>query len=165
MAKKRGYNVDEIKTEYERSLNQQEQRDAIENETAKEDEQPEINEKAAIDTHVATEREEPYVDPDYEDYKRISLFMDFETWERIQAVCWKEKSAVNKLLVEHLREWSLKLPESDVDEYRHFKEEQTISFSFSGSLLLSSLEFSFDLITGSHLLGSSLFIMNVGYSP
>ena len=126
MAKKRGYNVDEIKTEYERSLNQQEQRAAIENGTAKEDEQPEINEKAAIDTHVATEREEPYVDPDYEDYKRISLFMDFETWERIQAVCWKEKSAVNKLLVEHLREWSLKLPESDVDEYRHFKEEQNV---------------------------------------
>ena len=48
MAKKRGYNVDEIKTEYERSLNQQEQRDANAEEVAREDEPSEINEKRPL---------------------------------------------------------------------------------------------------------------------
>ena len=126
MAKKRGYNVDEIKTEYERSLNQQEQRDANAEEVAREDEPSEINEKAAIDTHVATEREEPYVDPDYEDYKRISLFMDFDTWERILAIFWKDESAVNKILVDRLREWSMKIPDEDVIAYRQFRKEQNL---------------------------------------
>jgi len=65
-----------------------------------------------------TQYEDDYVNPDQEEYKRMSLFMDWETWERIQALCWVENEPVNRLVVDKLREWSLDIPNETLEKYR-----------------------------------------------
>jgi hypothetical protein len=121
MAKKRSYDLNTLKSEYEETLEQQDKRDN------KEDIPPENIEANSDDTASSsnissavpiTRYEDDYVNPDQEEYKRISLFMEWDTWERIQALCWNENRPVNSIIVDKLREWSLDIPDETLNKYR-----------------------------------------------
>lgn len=138
MAIKRRYDANTMRTEYERTLELQKQRETTAEEATQQSSEeprrvnatskgtaPEINNKVT-NTHIATEKDEPYVDPDYEDYKRISLFMDFDTWERLMAICWKKGEAINKTVVDHLRDWGMELGEDELIAYRAVAKEKNL---------------------------------------
>lgn len=125
MAKKRSYDVNTIRSEYEETLEQQDKREAGEVSTAENpvESTDTINAEPAASSMIAeviskTQYEDDYVNPDQEEYKRMSLFMDWETWERIQALCWVENEPVNRLVVDKLREWSLDIPNETLEKYR-----------------------------------------------
>ena len=71
--------------------------------------------------------DEEYVNPDKEDFKRLSLFMDWDVWERIQALCWSEKKPVNKMVVDKLREWCVTLDDDKLEQYRAAMKEKHIT--------------------------------------
>lgn len=129
MARKRSYDINTMETDYERKLAQQKEREAIigsDNESAAEvpatapSTTPSEDQKAPFvaDTFASTRFADEYVNPDMESYKRMSLFMDWDTWERIQALCWSEEMPVNRLVVDKLREWSLSVPKDMLEKYR-----------------------------------------------
>lgn len=125
MAKKRSYDVNTIRSEYEETLEQQDKREAGEVSTAENpvESTDTINAEPVASSMIAeviskTQYEDDYVNPDQEEYKRMSLFMDWETWERIQALCWVENEPVNRLVVDKLREWSLDIPNETLEKYR-----------------------------------------------
>lgn len=126
MAKKRSYDVNTIVSGYEETLELQNRRESTELTSLKEvteaKAEPEPIKPAAspITTTPITENryENDYVNPDQEEYKRMSLFMDWETWERIQALCWNANEPVNRLIVDKLREWSLDIPNEILEKYR-----------------------------------------------
>ncbi len=126
MAKKRNYDVNTIRSEYEETLEQQDMRDSTacsitqnysaEYTSAK---KVELVDSSTIDEAIdITQYEDEYVNPDQVEYKRMSLFMDWDTWERIQALCWNENEPVNRLVVDKLREWSLDVPDETLEKYR-----------------------------------------------
>lgn len=117
MAKKRSYDINSIRSEYEDKLEKQEERE----QTIVPAPQADVTSPF---TYVP---EEPYVNPDKEDYKRLSLFMDFATWERLQALCWNQHEAVNKILVNKLREWSRDVDEETVARYREYRKQQHLA--------------------------------------
>lgn len=114
MAKKRSYDIDHIRTQYEDKLERQ-------------DEREQVTQPAEAPASPFDYVPEPYENPDKEDYKRISLFMDFATWERLQALCWDKGEAVNKLLVEKLRAWSSDVSEEILAAYREHKKAQHLA--------------------------------------
>ena len=126
MAKKRNYDVNTIRSEYEETLEQQDKREATDSNVAEEHVEPTVEPAPAepitspliTETLANAQYEDNYVNPDQEEYKRMSLFMDWETWERIQALCWNENEPVNRLIVDKLREWSLDIPDETLDKYR-----------------------------------------------
>lgn len=126
MAKKRSYDVNTIVSGYEETLELQNRRESTEltslKETAETKAEPVPVEPAAspsiTETITENQYENEYVNPDHEEYKRMSLFMDWETWERIQALCWNENEPVNRLIVDKLREWSLDISNEVLEKYR-----------------------------------------------
>lgn len=130
MARKRSYDVNSITSEYIETLGSQDKREASETENTEKNIELDT-ETGTIESvaESATEQtgtmavlsnlyEEEYVNPDQEEYKRMSLFMDWETWERIQALCWNENESINKTVVDKLREWSLDVPDEILEKYR-----------------------------------------------
>lgn len=112
MAKKRNYDVDKIMSEYEDTLTHQETKQ---------------KNSATATTPAASPFDyvpESYQNPDKEDYKRISLFMEFEIWERLQALCWQKNEAVNKVLVDKLSEWSKDVSEETLHQYREAMKQK-----------------------------------------
>ena len=114
--KKRSYDLNDIKSDYEKKLDRQSR-------TAMSDEDTETSSESTIDspideTVINQSSEEDYINPDQEEYKRMSLFMEWDTWERIQALCWNENAPVNKVIVDKLREWSLDVPDETLNKYR-----------------------------------------------
>ena len=142
MAKKRSYDVNTIRSQYEETLEQQDKREGHEEAVKQEPIASVIDEAPApvidpepapmpaptpsplTETLIKPQYEEDYVNPDQEEYKRMSLFMDWETWERIQALCWNENEAVNKIVVDKLREWILELPEETLENYREASKQK-----------------------------------------
>lgn len=129
MARKRSYDINTMETDYERKLAQQKEREATirsDNESATEvpatapsaTQAEDQKVPFAADTFASTRFADEYVNPDMESYKRMSLFMDWDTWERIQALCWSEDMPVNRLVVDKLREWSLAVPKDTLEKYR-----------------------------------------------
>ena len=114
--KKRSYDLNDIKSDYEKKLDRQSR-------TAMSDEDTETSSESTIDspideTVINQSSEGDYINPDQEEYKRMSLFMEWDTWERIQALCWNENAPVNKVIVDKLREWSLDVPDETLNKYR-----------------------------------------------
>ena len=126
MAKKRNYDVNTIRSEYEETLEQQDKRETVDVSTTENtavesaDTSNVENTTSSMIAEVISKAqyEDDYVNPDQEEYKRMSLFMDWETWERIQALCWNENEPVNRLVVDKLREWSLDVPDETLKKYR-----------------------------------------------
>lgn len=126
MAKKRNYDVNTIRSEYEETLEQQDKRETVDVSTTENtavesaDTSNVENTTSSMIAEVISKAqyEDDYVNPDQEEYKRMSLFMDWETWERIQALCWNENEPVNRLVVDKLREWSLDIPDETLEKYR-----------------------------------------------
>ena len=126
MAKKRNYDVNTIRSEYEETLEQQDKRETFDVSTTENtavesaDTSNVENTTSSMIAEVISKAqyEDDYVNPDQEEYKRMSLFMDWETWERIQALCWNENEPVNRLVVDKLREWSLDIPDETLEKYR-----------------------------------------------
>ena len=119
MAKIREYDIKAIQTEYEKTLQDQENK-----ETAIIQE-PSFPESSFL--HPFDMGDEEYVNPDKEDFKRLSLFMDWDVWERIQALCWSEKKPVNKMVVDKLREWCVTLDDDKLEQYRAAMKEKHIT--------------------------------------
>lgn len=122
MAKKRTYDLNNIRTEYEDTLEQQEKRElaettVVENTFQDNQHTMETSSMSVPLSPIHKIFDEDYINPDKEDYKRMSLFMDWEVWERIQAMCWSENEAVNKVIVDKLREWSLDVSDETLEAY------------------------------------------------
>lgn len=122
MAKKRTYDLNNIRTEYEDTLEQQEKRElaettVVENTFQDNQHTMETSSMSVPLSPIPKIFDEDYINPDKEDYKRMSLFMDWEVWERIQAMCWSENEAVNKVIVDKLREWSLDVSDETLEAY------------------------------------------------
>ena len=122
MAKKRTYDLNNIRTEYEDTLEQQEKRElaettVVENTFQDNQHTMETSSMSVPLSPIPKIFDEDYLNPDKEDYKRMSLFMDWEVWERIQAMCWSENEAVNKVIVDKLREWSLDVSDETLEAY------------------------------------------------
>ena len=124
-AKKRNYDINKVRSEYEEKLSQQHNDEVVDNspseaipEPSSESSPLEPENSYLTNSFTNTIYEDEYVNPDQEDYKRMSLFMEWETWERLQALCWSENEPVNRLIVDKLRQWSLSIPEETLDKYR-----------------------------------------------
>lgn len=117
MAKKRGYDVNTLITGYEKNLESQERKEAVVADDVEEQQTKKFLQFM----------NDEYVDPDKSDYKRISLFMEWDVWERIQALCWDENEPVNKLIVDKLREWTLNVPQDILDRYRQAMKQKHLS--------------------------------------
>ena len=128
MAKKRSYDIHTVRSEYEETLENQEKREAEEYKAAhlpklENDGTPKLSsDLAAIKAQQMYE--ENYKNPDYEESKRISLFMEYETWERVQAVCWSEGESINKYVVDRLRESTINVSEDTLKQYREAMKEK-----------------------------------------